>query len=184
MHAVTRKQQVQALEIGTVGVACERDGRRLVEALHAPLDLGAGDERRALQCEAEHLEVGNVVSPSELGRRCRQLTCALGVSRRVRDESLLKREPPVRRARLERVEVAMCAPEPAACDRRRRRGSRARRPPARWPCAPRSPRRRARGRAGTRARGPRRPSSRRRATTPPSSVLPSSPPSPHRRARP
>ena len=79
MHAVTRKQQVQALEIGTVASPCERDGGRLVEALHPRSTLGAGDERPALQREAEHLEVGNVVLPSELGRRCRELTCALGV---------------------------------------------------------------------------------------------------------
>ena len=171
MQAVTRKQHAQAPEIGIVASPAKRGRGRLVEAAHALLDLRAGDEGGSLEREAEHLEVGDVESPPEPRPPERRAPApSRRVAREVRDVALVEGEPAVLRSGLERVEQA---PRPAAASRPPpppRRESRADRPPARWPSAPRSRAPRACGRGGRRARARRTPHLRRRATTPPSSA--------------
>ena len=78
------------------------------------LDLRAGDERGALQREAQHLEVGNAVPAPELGGVRAELLRRGPVAAGVGEVALLEGEPAVRGPGLEGIEEAMCAPEPAA----------------------------------------------------------------------
>ena len=112
------------------------------------------DERRALEREPEHLEVGDVEPPPELGGALSELA-----RRRRCRRSRARRTPRGRRA--SRAPGTGSSGSSSRCARRSqplrhghaRRGSRARRPRARSPCAPLRRRRRAGGRAGRRARG-------------------------------
>ena len=91
----------------------ERRGACLVEATHALGDMRARDERRALERQPEHLEVGDAESPAELGGSLPELPSGRRVAARVGDVALVKGEPAVRRVGVERIEEPMCAPEPA-----------------------------------------------------------------------
>ena len=62
------------------GPALERRRGRLVEPAHALVDARAGDQRRALEREPEHLEVGHAEPAAELGRRVRASSPARAVS--------------------------------------------------------------------------------------------------------
>ena len=53
------------------------------------------DERRSLEREAEHLEVGDAEAPPELGGRGGQLARGRGVAARVGEVALVEREPAV-----------------------------------------------------------------------------------------
>ena len=143
MHADTRKQNVQAPEIGICAAVLERGGGRLVEPAHALAHLGAGDERRPLEREPEHLEVRHAEPPPDLGGADRERPRRLGVA-----AQRGRCSPPGSRASRARGtgRAARAGAARAGATRRprsRRRGSRARRSPARWPCA-RLPRRRPR----------------------------------------
>ncbi len=100
-----------------LGVALECGRARLVEVLHPLGDPTAGDERRALESEPEHLEVGDRERPAELGGCRRPLAGRAGVAARVRDVALVEGEPAVVGPRLERVEEPVRAAEPAGRDR-------------------------------------------------------------------
>jgi hypothetical protein len=73
----------------------ERDRRCLVEQPHPRCYLRGGDEDRAVEREAEHLEVGDVETPSHLrggpGMAARRVTVATAVG----DVSLVERQPAV-----------------------------------------------------------------------------------------
>ena len=82
MQAETRKQNVQAPEIGICASVLERGGGRLVEPAHPLAHLGAGDERRPFERQPEHLEVRHVEPPPDLGRADRERPRRLGVAAR------------------------------------------------------------------------------------------------------
>ena len=92
----------------------ERRRGRLVEAGHALVDPGAGDQRRALQGQAEHLQVGYAEAAAELGGADRQPLRLRHVSHDAGEIALVEGEPSVLRAGLERFEQAPRAPQPAA----------------------------------------------------------------------
>ena len=94
---------------------CRRGG--LVEVAHALGDVRRGDEHRALEREAEDLEVRDGEAPAELGGERREAARGGAVARRVGEEPVVECEPAVIRARLQLVEQAMGAPEPAVRDR-------------------------------------------------------------------
>ena len=116
---MTRKQHAHAPEIGTVASPCRAVSGCLVEAAHALLHLRARHQRRALEREAEHLQVGHVEPPPELGRAAPKLRSLRGLATSVRHEALEEGKPTVLGPRLERVEQAMGSTEPAARDRER-----------------------------------------------------------------
>jgi hypothetical protein len=95
------------------GVILERHRGRLVETPHPLVDLCRGDERRAVEGEAEHLQVGDAELPSELcGDGC-ELAGGGRVALAVRDEAVVEGEPAVLGSGVERVEQPVRPPEPA-----------------------------------------------------------------------
>ncbi len=94
-------------------ITSERDRGRLVEAAHALLDLGARDERCALEREAEHLEVRHREPATELCRPHGVCASRLGVPDCVREVPLVESEPTVGRTGLELVQEPMGATKPA-----------------------------------------------------------------------
>ena len=98
------------------GAALQRGRRRLVEAAHAVTDAGLAHQRRALQREAEHLEVGHAAAPPEVRRHRGERARRGGVAGAVREVALVEREPAVVRPRLEIVEQPVRALQPAVGD--------------------------------------------------------------------
>ena len=145
---------------------CRRGG--LVEVAHALGDLRRGDEHRALEREAEDLEVGDGEAPAELGGECREAARGVAVARGVREEPVVEREPAVIGAGLQARRAGDGRAGASRSRPLRRRRSRAGRRRSTWPSGRQPPRCPRRGRAGTRPRARRRPYPRRRATTPPS----------------
>ena len=74
MHAETRKQHAQALEIGIVASPSRAAASRLVEAAHPLRRPARWTTSVALEREPEHLQVGDVEPPPELGRANAELT--------------------------------------------------------------------------------------------------------------
>ena len=118
MQALTRKQQVQALEMG-IGLARQGRCRGLVEAAHALLDLSGGDEAGPLEGEAEHLEVRNVESPPELGRPGAKLPGLPTVAAHAGDVALVEGKPTMVGSGVQRLQQAPRPPQPTARHRQR-----------------------------------------------------------------
>jgi hypothetical protein len=94
--------------------ALERRRRGLVETAHALVDTRTHHERRALERQPQHLQVGDAEAPAQLGRTPGELEGGSGVTAAERDVALVEREPAVLRSRLERVEQAMRPLQPSA----------------------------------------------------------------------
>ena len=95
----------------------EGDGGRLVETAHSLVHVTGRDQRRTVEREAEHLEVLDLETAPELDRGGGQLARSRAVTLRVREVPLVEREPAVIGPGLERLEQALGAREPPACDR-------------------------------------------------------------------
>ncbi|HWC25454.1 MAG TPA: hypothetical protein VG474_02620 [Solirubrobacteraceae bacterium] len=95
-------------------LAGERAGGRLVEAAHAVADLGQRDERRPLERQPEHLEVGDAEAPTELRGRRGERPRGGVISGRRGQVGLVEREPAVLLAGLAALDKARGPREPAA----------------------------------------------------------------------
>jgi hypothetical protein len=71
-------------------------------------------QRRALEREAEHLQVGHVEPPPELGRAAPELRSLRGLATSVRHDALEEGKPTMLGPGLERVEQAMGSSQPPA----------------------------------------------------------------------
>ena len=115
MHAVTRKQHAQALEIGIVGLALQGRGGRLVEAAHALLDLAQATSVAPSSASPSISRSGTSKRRPSSAARTRELRRPVAVSPpAVREVALVEGEPAVLGPGLERVEQAMRTREPAA----------------------------------------------------------------------
>jgi hypothetical protein len=83
-------------------------------AAHALLDLSGSDEAGPLKGQAEHLEVGNLESPPELGRPNGKLPSIHSVAAHAGDVALVEGEPAMIRPRLQRLQQAPRPPQPTA----------------------------------------------------------------------
>ena len=114
MQAETRKQNVQAPEIGI----CARSSSAAADASSSrrmPSRTSARrDERRPLERQPEHLEVRHAEPPPDLGGADRERPRRLGVAAHVGDVALLEGQPAVLGAWAERLEQAPRALEPPA----------------------------------------------------------------------
>ena len=79
----------------------------------------ARHQRRALDRKPEHLQVGHLELPPELGRAAPKLRRLRGLATGVRHVALEEGKPAVLGPRLERVEQAMGATEPTGRHRER-----------------------------------------------------------------
>jgi hypothetical protein len=95
-------------------LALQRGRGGLVETPHALLHLRARNERGAVEREPEHLQVRHSVTAAELRGEGGEPPGLGAVAVRVRDVALVKGEPAVVGPRLELVQKAMRAAQPAA----------------------------------------------------------------------
>jgi hypothetical protein len=94
-------------------LALERGGGRLVEAAHAVAHLGARHEGASFQCQAEHLQVRDTESATDVSRSLCQLAGGRRISCQVREIALLERQPAMLWPGWQRVEEAGGAVQPA-----------------------------------------------------------------------